>query len=40
MIIDQRHQVSKYVWRRPSVVEFARRNGLPTEDPLELKAKA
>jgi len=33
MIIDHRHQVTKYLWRRPVVIDFAARHGIVTEDP-------
>jgi atypical dual specificity phosphatase len=38
MIIDRRHQVSKYLWRRQCVVDFAVRNNLRTEDPLSSRS--
>jgi len=31
-IIEVRPQVSKYLWRRPVVIEFARRYNIETED--------
>jgi len=35
IIIQCRPQVSKYVWRRPCVIEFARRHNIFTEDSKE-----
>jgi len=35
MIIQCRPQVSKYVWRRPCVIEFARRHNIDTEADKE-----